>query len=137
MKTIGHPMIYLTLHALGLGEIRRDWKFFIVCQNIWVSMNLAEIRSTTLYQTNLPYCVSKAFLTCYVTKGLLLCVSKSEFTVTIGIFYCICLLTLGLRHSVRKKVYLIIALRLWSTSLCHYIYRYICTCVLFLCWQYM
>lgn len=71
-------------------------------------MNLTEIRSTTLYQTNLPYCVSKAFLTCYVTKGLLLCVSKSEFTVTIEIFYCYCncLLTLGLRHSVRKKVYL-------------------------------
>lgn len=103
-------------------------------------MNLAEIRSTTLYQTNLPYCVSKAFLTCYVTKGLLLCVSKSEFTVTIGIFYCNCLLTLGLRHSVRKKVYLIIALIVVSLKVTLYatlvyltvslyiqIYMYMCT----------
>lgn len=105
-------------------------------------MNLTEIRSITLYQTNLPYCVSKAFLTCYVTKGLLLCVSKSEFTVTIEIFYCYCncLLTLGLRHSVRKKVYLIISLIVVSLKVTLYatlvyltvslyiqIYMYMCT----------
>lgn len=63
-------------------------------------------RSTMLCQTSLHHCVSKTFLYCYVTKGLLLCASKvihSDYS-NILVY-----LPPHIRPTLRKKVYLIIS----------------------------